>query len=233
MRVPTPFLAVIGASAGYGQVYRTQKHRKPLMRSPADDSKTLDVAGNDRLIMWGDIHGGWNQMCASTRPGPLDSSGSFVRSPFPPSVYPDVFGLASPGFTSRLGRPPLASSRELHQRRAAQSHDEGAPAPALLSPPHATEIRYYNWHKCLDYNFRDGYPVMWDCHGGSNQKWYFADGPQDTVSNTKAVRVAGQKRRSFERALSPRHCAAAPNVSALHSRTSIALAGRAEHQVAL
>jgi hypothetical protein len=91
-----------------------------MMRSPADDSKTLDVAGN-RLIMWGDIHGGWNQM--------------FYFETWPP--------------------------------------------PARIKS-------YYNWHKCLDYNFRDGYPVMWDCHGGNNQKWYFADGPQDTVPNTKA-----------------------------------------------
>ena len=35
MGVPTPFLAVIGASAGYGQVYRTQKHRKPLAGTPS------------------------------------------------------------------------------------------------------------------------------------------------------------------------------------------------------
>ena len=32
MGIPTHFLAVIGASAGSGRVYRTQKHQKPLSR---------------------------------------------------------------------------------------------------------------------------------------------------------------------------------------------------------
>ena len=34
--------------------------------------------------------------------------------------------------------------------------------------------------KCLDWNYNDSRPVMWDCHGGANQQWYFWGGDGST-----------------------------------------------------
>ncbi|SCF21053.1 Ricin-type beta-trefoil lectin domain-containing protein [Micromonospora purpureochromogenes] len=70
----------------------------------------------------------------------------------------------------------------------------GPTGPPPTTPPATGDLVVSNWHqKCVDvpnWNFADGQRlIVWDCHGGTNQRWEFVNGTLRTQNN-KCMDVA-------------------------------------------